>query len=150
MLLGRLQTARRSRAERDDSPRCGGEHALNRHIRCVLSLNLFLLKRFFSRSFFLLFDEPQPRKSSGGDHHHDQNGVLGHRNGPNLVFTDQDCASVSHPVLDSHQTFSVFGISLLRAATVSEGSMTQTTLLFRAAICGSRKRNRNCYATSPN
>jgi hypothetical protein len=60
---------------------CGGD--------CALSLDLFLLKRFFSLSLFLLLDEPQPRKTNGEDHHHDQNGVLNHRSDPELMLTDQ-------------------------------------------------------------
>jgi hypothetical protein len=55
----------------------------------ALSLDLFLLKRFFSHSLFLLLDEPQPRKPNGEDHHHDQNGVLNHRSDPELMLTDQ-------------------------------------------------------------
>ena len=49
----------------------------------------FLLKRFFSLSSFLLLDEPQPRKTNGEDHHHDQNGVLNHRSDLELMLTDQ-------------------------------------------------------------
>ena len=58
-------------------------------VDCALSLNIFLLKRFFSLSLFLLLDEPQPRKTNGEDHHHDQNGVLNHRSDPELMLTDQ-------------------------------------------------------------
>jgi hypothetical protein len=58
-------------------------------VDCALSLDLFLLKRFFSLSLFLLLDEPQPRKTNGEDHHHDQNGVLNHRIDPELMLTDQ-------------------------------------------------------------
>jgi len=58
-------------------------------VDCALSPDLFLLKRFFSLSLFLLLDEPQPRKTNGEDHHHDQNGVLNHRSDPELMLTDQ-------------------------------------------------------------
>jgi hypothetical protein len=58
-------------------------------VSIALSLDLFLLKRFFSPSLFLLLDEPQPRKTNGEDHHHDQNGVLNHRSDPELMLTDQ-------------------------------------------------------------
>jgi hypothetical protein len=58
-------------------------------VSIALSLDLFLLKRFFSLSLFLLLDEPQPRKTNGEDHHHDQNGVLNHRIDPELMLTDQ-------------------------------------------------------------
>ena len=70
---------------------------------CVLSLDFLLLKRFLSLSLFLLLDEPQPRKTNGEDHHHDQNGVLYHRSCPELMFTDQDCSSVSQSALDLSQ-----------------------------------------------
>jgi hypothetical protein len=50
-----------------------------------LSLDLLLLKRFFSFSLFLLLDEPQPRKTNGEGHHHDQDGVLYHRSCPELM-----------------------------------------------------------------
>jgi hypothetical protein len=59
-------------------------------VDCALSLDLFLLKRFLSLSPFLLFDEPQPRKTSGGDHHHGENDVVSHRSCPELMLTDQD------------------------------------------------------------
>ena len=44
---------------------------------CALSLDLLLLKRFSLLPFPLL-DDPQPRKTSGEDHHDDQNGILYH------------------------------------------------------------------------
>src|SRR6478736_6580309 len=72
-------------------------------VDCALSLDLFLLKRFSSLSLFLLLDEPQPRKTSGEDHHHDENGVFYHRSCPELMFTDQDCGSASHSALDKER-----------------------------------------------
>ena len=41
------------------------------------SLNFLLPTRLFS---LFLLDEPQPRKTTGEDHHDNQNGVLDHRN----------------------------------------------------------------------
>jgi hypothetical protein len=52
-------------------------------------------RALLSFSLFLLLDEPQPRKANGGDHHHDQYGVIYHRSCPELMFTDQDCSSAS-------------------------------------------------------
>src|SRR6266478_3717259 len=66
---------------------------------CALSIDLPLLERFFSLPLFLLLDEPQPRKTEGEDHHHDQNGVLYHRSCPGLMFTDQDCSSAFTRIL---------------------------------------------------
>jgi hypothetical protein len=48
-------------------------------------LNLVFPTRFVSLSFFLLLDEPQPRETNGDDHHGDENGVLHHRNFPELL-----------------------------------------------------------------
>src|SRR6478736_6524682 len=77
-------------------------------VDCALSLDLFLLKRFSSLSLFLLLDEPQPRKTSGEDHHHDENGVFYHRRScPELMFTDQDCFRISLG-LDLHQELLAF------------------------------------------
>jgi len=59
-------------------------------VECALSLDLFLLKCLFSLSLFLLLDEPQPRKTSGGNHHHDHNEVVNHRSCPELILTGQD------------------------------------------------------------
>jgi len=71
------------------APASGGGMPIACGVDCALSLDLFLLKRFFSLSLFLLLDEPQPRKTNGEDHHHDQNGVLNHRSDPELMLTDQ-------------------------------------------------------------
>ena len=49
-----------------------------------LSLDHLLRKRFVSHSLFLLLDEPQPCKTNGEGHHHDQDGVLYHRSFPKL------------------------------------------------------------------
>ena len=71
------------------APASGGGVPIACGVDCALSPDLFLLKRFFSLSLFLLLDEPQPRKTNGEDHHHDQNGVLNHRSDPELMLTDQ-------------------------------------------------------------
>ena len=71
------------------APASGGGMPIACGVDCALSLDLFLLKRFFSLSLFLLLDEPQPRETNGEDHHHDQNGVLNHRSDPELMLTDQ-------------------------------------------------------------
>jgi hypothetical protein len=52
-------------------------------------LNLVFPTRFVSLSFFLLLDEPQPRETNGDDHHGDENGVLHHRNFPELLNSRQ-------------------------------------------------------------
>jgi hypothetical protein len=59
-------------------------------VDCALSLDIFLLNRFFSLSLFLLLDEPQPRKTNGEGHHHDQNGVLNHRSALNQCTPTKD------------------------------------------------------------
>jgi hypothetical protein len=91
-----------------------------------------LLKRFFSLSLFLLLDEPQPRKTNGEDHHHDQNGVLYHRSCPELMFTDQDCGSVSQSALDLNQKrFFAFLRSFLRSCgCVLERTMERATIAY--------------------
>ena len=61
----------------------------------------------FSLSLFLLLDEPQPRKTNGEDHHHDENGVVYHRSCSELMFTDQDCFRISLG-LDLHQELLAF------------------------------------------
>ena len=98
---------------------------------CVLSLDFLLLKRFLSLSLFLLLDEPQPRKTNGEDHHHDQNGELYHRNCPELIFTDQHCSSVSRLALDLNQKrFLLFCVPFHAVAAVSERTMAQTTISY--------------------
>jgi hypothetical protein len=59
-------------------------------VDCALSLDLLSLKRFLSLSPFLLFDGPQPRKTSGEDHHRGEDDVLNHRSCPVLMLADQD------------------------------------------------------------
>ena len=70
---------------------------------CALSLDLFLLKRSSSLSLLLLLDEPQPRKTNGGDHHHDQSGVFNHRSCPELMLMNHyQCTQIEFQV-DPHQ-----------------------------------------------
>ena len=90
-------------------PRRGG---MPMHVVSIaLSLDLFLLKRFFSPSLFLLLDKPQPRKTNGEDHHHDQNGVLNHRSDPELMLTDQRRSRItSFQRLDHAGQWSYFGV----------------------------------------
>ena len=97
---------------------------------CALSLDPLLLKRFSLLPFPLL-DDPQPRKTSGEDHHHDQNGVLDHRNFPELMFTDQDCGSVSQSALDLNQKrFLIFWVLFCVVAAVLERTMERATIAY--------------------
>jgi hypothetical protein len=93
------------------------------------SSDLLLPKRFFSLSLFLLLDEPQPRKTNGEDHHHDQNGVFYHRSCPELMFTDQDCGSASHSALDKER-FLLFWVLFHVVATVLERTMARATIAY--------------------
>jgi hypothetical protein len=95
------------------------------------SFDLLLPKRFFSLSLFLLLDEPQPRKTNGEDHHHNQNGVLYHRGRPELMFTDQDCGSASHSAIDPDQErFLLFWVLFHVVATVLERTMARATIAY--------------------
>jgi hypothetical protein len=94
-------------------------------------LNLVFPTRFFSLSFFLLLDEPQPRETNGDDHHGDENGVLRHRNCPELRFTDQDCGSVSQSALDLNQKrFLLFCVLFYVVAAVLERTMARATIAY--------------------
>ena len=78
----------------------GGSNAAYAEITSSL-FNLVFRTRFFPSAFFLLFDEPQPRKANGGDHHDDENGVLGHRNrpGPTSSIMFGECEIVRPPLI---------------------------------------------------
>ena len=99
------------------------------HAMTSSSFDLPLPKRFFSLSLFLLLDEPQPRKTNGEDHHHDQNGVFYHRSCPELMFTDQDCGSASHSALHQER-FLLFWVLFHVVATVLERTMARATIAY--------------------
>jgi hypothetical protein len=94
-------------------------------------LNLVFPTRFFSLSLFLLLDEQQPRKTNGDDHHGDENGVLHHWNCPELMFTDQDCGSVSQSAVDLNQKrFMLYCVLLYVVAAVLERTMARATIAY--------------------
>jgi hypothetical protein len=94
-------------------------------------LNLVFPTRFFSLSLFLLLDEPKPRKTNGDDHHGDENGVLHHWNCPELMFTDQDCGSVSQSAVDlNKKRFMLYCVLLYVVAAVLERTMARATIAY--------------------
>jgi hypothetical protein len=95
------------------------------------SLNLLFPIPFFSLSLFLLLDKPQPRKTNGDDHHCDENGVLHHRDRPELMFTDQDYGSVPQSALDLNQKrFLLFCVLFYVVAAVLERTMARATITY--------------------
>jgi hypothetical protein len=77
------------------------------------SLNLLFPARLFSLS---LFGAPQPRKTNGDDHHDYEDGVLYHRNCPELL--DRQYSPTRAP---PHQQ-----AKLARGAKDKEHAMSQT------------------------
>jgi hypothetical protein len=94
-------------------------------------LNLVFPTRFFSLSLFLLLDNPQPRKTYGEDHHHDENGVFYHRNCLSYLINNvQRPLALGGCPWSTSKAFCFFAFFSTQMRPVLERTMAQTTISY--------------------